>query len=282
MPTPEHYQYIKDIYSPLGYKVRKNQEVHPKAKKFFATASNSSKIIAVDVIDDPVEIKQIGELYSLFRSSNMPVDLVVLANFDPVSAAFITTARKSGVGVIAVEGGIASLVSDPNYDMLILSDIKLRAFGAIESINFSSIKYGFKLFRNLKMIKRCLDEITSIPTTAKDTNNLLQSLSTIMDDIDVTQIKKTIKRNDVQGSLNNLKIFFNYIGKRAPNSISDLQAIHAARSTKFPNHSNMRDYHRAVRSLTGKNDPTEDELSKCCLNKFLNGLIEIRDTLKSP
>lgn len=282
MTTAFHYQHIKSIYGPRGYTIKRNQQVHPRVKKFFATASNSShsKIVAVDVINDPIEIVQYGELYTMFRSSHMPVDIVVLANFTPVGATFISNAKRSGIGIIAVENERASLISEPNYDSLIVSDINHRALECIESINLASTKYGFCLFKDLKVVSRCFKEITAIPTTPEDANGLLLRLGTVLDEIDMVKLQKALGRTDIPGSLNNLIPFLRQIGKPVPNSIQDLKDIYTARSTRFPTHSNPKAYKGAVRSLTGKSNPTEDELCWSCLNKFLNGLIELRDALK--
>ena len=282
MTTASHYQHVKNVYGPRGYTIKRNQQVHPRVKKFFATASNSShsKIVAIDVINDPMEIGQYGELYTMFRSSRMPVDIVIVANFTPVGATFISNAKHSGIGIIAVENGRASLISEPNYDSLIVSDINHRALECIESINLTSAKHGFPLFKDLKVVSKCFEEITSIPTTPKDTNDLLLRLGTVLDEIDTLKLKKALGRKDIPGSLNNLIPFLKQIGKPVPNSIDDLKAIYTARSTRFPTHSNPKAYKGAVKFLTGKGNPTEDELCWCCLNKFLNGLIELRDALK--
>ena len=149
----------------------------------------------------------------------------------------------------------------------------------IDSINvqFKS-KYGFKLFHIhqqkvwSELQKDCLTEI--------DFNSRISALSTLIDWINDEELRKTLKKQPEEGSLNALQEFLKENYPHFPkNLIKRLRDIKTLRK-KFPIHTDTPQIVQLIKEKVGEYPPDWKKLWNVVLSDFLTSLKELEEILK--
>ncbi|MGI0059537.1 MAG: hypothetical protein ACREBJ_07190, partial [Nitrosotalea sp.] len=129
--------------------------MHPKLRNFSAVASNSSRTIAIDILNKPVELNWLGDASIVLKAGGKKVEVIGFVTFAP-SGSLLAEAKRLGIGIISLDQGKPNLILDPDYNKFLVSDIKSRITKTVGSINLRcSTKHSFKLF-NEKAIERSL------------------------------------------------------------------------------------------------------------------------------
>ena len=138
-------------------------------------------------------------------------------------------------------------------------------------------KFKMKLFKDNEM---AILDIRKLCSNEEDFNNRIQSLTTLIDEINTEELKKSIDET-TSGSINILQAF---LEAKIPNYdktiITDLRNTVTLRSKKFPIHRDDPRFIEASRYFGSQNFPPDwEELWEVVLKKYLKSLEKIKKIL---
>lgn len=138
-------------------------------------------------------------------------------------------------------------------------------------------KFGSKLFQENEM---GILDIRRLCANEEEFNNRIQSLTTLIDEIEIEGLNKYMD-NALVGSINILEVF---LKKRAldydEDIIKNLRNIITLRSKKYPIHRDDPRFIEALEYFSFQNFPPDwGELWEVVLNKYLDSLVLLKESL---
>ena len=278
---------VARYYQTLGFRVKNDARIDTRiSEKFFIVASNPDGKIGVVFLNQTEGKHYSGNYERMLEMSRLlnaiqstRLKMCILATSERTVSTFFKHAKKAGIGILFLENEEVIERLAPEYNRIEAKTIKEQLFDSIQSVNIiTQGRWGFWLIdSNEEQIKG----ITLPCSGEMDMTAFLLEIATIIDSIDTNKLKKKTGRMPNNSTVvDYLKRFMVLEGFRIPNrAFETLRALKRLRNNREPVHRG-RKYKSLCRKLTGKPNPTNEELSQSCINRLYCALLEIRNAIR--
>jgi len=191
--------------------------------------------------------------------------------------------REEGATIIHVHGDQildSSSINGGIHKSKTTSEITEKIINERREINLLfQAKHGFKLFKSNEMA------ITDLSRISKDENDFtlrIQSLSSLIDEMDAKPMKKHLKGKDVEpGTINTLKAFMDECyGGYHDDLIINFRRLMTLRSKKYPVHKDSTDLLKILQQMGFDEYPPDwTVLWEKCLESYLHSLTLIHECM---
>lgn len=222
-------------------------------------------------------LPRFGSLKLIFKTgSNKYPDWTMPPEIIPVVGEELITYKKSPK---KVEMEKPHLEEDASGNVLQtdrhISNIADKIVQKRREINFIfSDKFKIKLFKANEM---AILDIRKLCSNEEDFNNRIQSLTTLIDEIDTEKLNKSVNKR-ISGSINILEAFLkNSVLNYDKSIIANIRNIVTLRSKKYPIHHDDPKFIEALRYFGFQSFPPDwEELWEVVLKKYLESLEKIK------